>query len=292
MNAFAKRVCLYGGAAAVLAGLGWLVATHIGEADVMTLLSSADMELRLAHGIPAVDKQGQPLDARLQMIAVAEGYLTSVERRQPGMAVTAEFTGFAHMLREQYAAAAASYARAQRCADCDDEQRDVLAFNEARMLAKAGKGDAALAVFERNAARLDARFGTQRRLEEATILRELGRPADAQARLDAVLADAAVTPSARLQAGIEFAALGRDDAAATQFAAVSNDVPIADYHMAQLKLRQGDVDTGLDLLGRAARAQPAEVRRLLREEAAAWSAVAKDARFQEITKSGPAAPAR
>jgi len=45
-------------------------------------------------------------------------------------------------------------------------------------------------------------------------------------------------------------------------------------------------------LGRAAKAQPAEVRRKLRDEATAWSAVAADVRFQEITKSGPAAPAR
>jgi tetratricopeptide (TPR) repeat protein len=292
MNELAKRLCLYGGAAAVVAALGWVVATHTAEADAVTMLSSADVQLRFAHGMPATDKQGRPLESRAAMIAEAERYLVTVDRVQPGLAVTAEFRGFAHMLRGQYAAAAAKYAEARQCSDCGDEQRDVLAFNEARMLAKAGQGERALEVFAQHAKRLDSRFGTQRRLEEAAILRQVGRAADAQARLDAVVGEASVSPVARLQAGIEYAALGRDDAAAAQLGAVAEEIPIADYHLAQLKLRRGDVDTCLDLLGRAAKAQPAEVRRLLREEAAAWSAVVEDARFQEITKSGPAAPAR
>lgn len=292
MNQIAKRVCLYGGAAALLAGLGAVAYRVTADADVMTLLGSVDVQLRLAHGIPATDKQGAPLAARTAMIDEAEKYLATVERTQPGLAVAAEFRGFARMLRGEYAAAASAYADAQRCSDCGDEQRDVLAFNEARMFAKAGQGDRALAVFAHNASRLDSRFGTQRRLEEATILRGMGRTGDATSRLDAVVADAAVSPVARLQAGVEYAALGNDEAARAQLEAIAADIPIADYHLALLKLRGGDVDTCLDLLGRACKAQPAEVRRLLREEAVVWSAVAEHERFQEITKSGPAAPAR
>jgi len=45
-------------------------------------------------------------------------------------------------------------------------------------------------------------------------------------------------------------------------------------------------------LERAAKAQPAEVRRRLQNEVAAWSAVAADARFLEISRSGPATPVR
>jgi hypothetical protein len=38
--------------------------------------------------------------------------------------------------------------------------------------------------------------------------------------------------------------------------------------------------------------RPAEVRRMLREEADAWSAVAQDVRFQELSKLLPASPGR
>jgi hypothetical protein len=45
---------------------------------------------------------------------------------------------------------------------------------------------------------------------------------------------------------------------------------------------QGEVDTGFELLERAAKAVPAEVRRRIREEAGVWSTVEKDARFQQL----------
>jgi tetratricopeptide (TPR) repeat protein len=292
MNSMQRRALLYGGALVVLGAIGATAATVTSDADVMTLLSAADVQLRLAHGIPANDKQGAPLPARAEMIASAEASLVEVERIQPGMAVTAEFVGFAHMLRGHFAEAAAHYARARGCKDCAAEQRDVLAFNEARMLAQAGKHEQALAVFAANGKALDARFGHQRSLEEAAILRQLGRTADARARLDAVLADGAAMPLASLQAGVELMALGDDATAATVLGRTAADVPIADYHLALLKLRQGDVDSSLALLGRAATVLPAEVRRRLREEAAAWSAVAGDARFREITGAEAATPVR
>lgn len=292
MNDTLGRILLYGGATAVLAGIGWAVSRQTTDADVLTLLSGADVQLRLAHGMPPRDKQGNPLESRDAMITTAEAQLATVERLEPGLAVTAEFQGFAQMLRGRFADAAASYARARSCTDCQDEQRDVLAFNEARMLAKAGKLDAALAVFAQNAVPLDSRFGHQRALEEAGILRQLGRPDEAAGRLDTVRLDAAAAPMASWQAGVEYLALGRLDDAEALLQRVVGDVPIADYHLALLKLQRGDVDSSLDLLGRAAKAQPAEVRRRLLDEAAAWSAVAAEARFLEISRSGPATPVR
>jgi tetratricopeptide (TPR) repeat protein len=226
------------------------------------------------------------------MIANAEKCLREVERLQPGMAVTAEFLGFAHSLRGRFAEAAACYARARASADCGDEQRDVLAFNEARMNAEAGRLEQALAVFAANGKALDARYGHQRSLEEAAILRRLGRAQDARARLDAVLADDTAPANASLQAGQELVTLGDGTAAATALTRAAREIPIADYHLAQLKLQQGDVDSSLVLLGRAAKALPTEVRRRLREEAAAWSAVAADARYLEITRTEAATPVR
>lgn len=283
---------LYGSAAALLGTLGLVCSRHRADADIMTLLSSADVQLRLAYGIPERDRHGNVLDARERMITAAEEHLAAVERLQPGMAVTAEFRGFSHMLRGRYAEAAAWYERASQCQDCGDEQRDVLAFNQARMLGRAGRLEAALDVFARNAARLDARYGHQRRLEEAGLLQQLGRTPEALQRLQVVVADPAAEPLALVQAGAQCLELGRPDLAAPALERAAPEAPIADYHLARLKLSAGDVDTSLALLERAAAAQPAEVRRQLANDADAWSAVATHARFQGVARTGAAAPGR
>jgi tetratricopeptide (TPR) repeat protein len=292
MNQIHTRIGLYGGAVLALAALGLAVADGGTEADAMTLLGSADVQLRLAYGMPERDPQGAPLTSRAKMIDEAIVLLAAVERQQPGMAVTAEFRGFAHMLQGEFAAAAGCYARARDCRDCDGEQFDVLAFNEARMRRKAGDGPGALAVFTRFAGQLDARFGAQRRLEEAGILRELGRGADAKARLAGVLADAEVEPMAWLQAGLEYEQLAAPAAAAAAFARAAPTTPIADYHLARLKLRAGDADSAFDCLQRAATARPAEVRRMLADEPEVWQPVAADARFQQIEQPVAATPGR
>lgn len=292
MNHIQKRSLLYGSALVIAAGLGFAMANSNTEADVYTLLGSVDVQLRLAYGIPAKDKQGNELTSRTQMIADAEQYLATIERLQPGLAVAAEFRGFAKMLRGDHAGAAAAYGAARLCKDCTPEQRDVLTFNQARMLAKAGQGEAALAVFGGAAKALDGRFGAQRAIEEAQILRNLGRKAEAEQRLDAVVQAAEVEPMASLQAGIEFEQQGLLGKAELAFQTAAAAAPIADYHLARLKLRQGDVDKCLELLGRASVALPAEVRRLAQDEPDAWQGVAANARFQELTSLRAAAPGR
>jgi tetratricopeptide (TPR) repeat protein len=292
MNATQRRVALYGGALVVLAGIGITYATVSRSADVMTLLSSSNVQLRLAHGMPAVDKDGVALTARGDLIDAALKNLADAERVQPGLASTAEFTGFAHSLRGDHATAADWYARAMACADAGAEQKDVLAFNRARMLAKAGQGEAALQCFAAHAGSLDARFGHQRALEEATILRQLGRADEARTRLAAVCRDEAASVTDRLQAGVAFGDLGDRSAAVDVLTQLVADAPFANYHLARLKLQQGEVDSSFDHLARAAQALPTEVKRSLREDADAWSAVAGDARYQAIAGTNAAAPAR
>ena len=292
MNELQMRSLLYGSAVLVLAGIGVGSAVVGTDADVMTLLSSVDVQLRMAHVMPERDVRGKALDARAKMIADAEAQLVTVERLQPGMAVTAEFEGFARMLRGRFDEAAACYQRARQCADCTAEQRDVLTFNQARMLARAGSREAALDTFAANGPALDARFAHQRCLEEATILRELGRRVEAERRLDQVGRDASAAPMASLQAGLEYEQLGHDDKAHAAFERAAASVPIADYHLARLKLRRGEVDTCMQLLERVAKVLPAEVRRRIQDEPEAWRAVAAETRFQQLAASQLAAPGR
>lgn len=292
MNEPMSRVLLYGGAVLAIAGIGIAWANTSTDADVMTLLSSADSQLRMAHAIPPVDKEGKRLGKRDEMIVHAIEQLVKVERIEPGMACTAEFRGFAHMLQGQFVDAASCYEDAKSREDCGDEQRDVLSFNQARMLMQGGQLEQALQVFEANKVALDTRYGHQRRLEEATILRQLGRTNEAIDRLDIVMQDDAAMPLARLQAGREYSELGLFEPAKVALESIQNEIPIADYYLAQLKLRQGQVDICIELLERASKARPTEVRRMLRDEAEAWSAVARDVRFQELSKLVPASPGR
>lgn len=292
MNETGKRALLYGGAFVLVGGLVTAMLSVRGAADIGTLLSSVDVQLRMAYVLPERDKTGQVVTSRRDMIADAEQKLAEVERRQPGIACAAEFRGFAQMMRGQLLDAAGSYAAARACGDCTPEQRDVLAFNEARMLAQAGQGERALAVFAANAKALDQRFGSQRAIEEAGILRQLGRTEPAVQRLLPIVADDAAEPMAWLQAGQELQRLGRPADAARAFERARASVPIADYELAQLKLAQGEVDKAMELLERAAAAVPVEVRKRIREEAATWQAVAEDARFQELSAPRAAAPGR
>jgi len=292
MNHNTSRALLYGGATLILSGIAIAWSNTSRDADLMTLLSSANAQLRMAYTIPAVDQDGNRLDQRDRMIVDAIEQLEKIERVEPGIAAAVELRGFAHMLQGEYAMAAARYQEAKACQDCDDESRDVLSFNQARMLAKAGDGEGALRVFEAHGASLDKNFGSQRRLEEAGILRELGRTTEAIARLDSVMQEDAVMPMARLQAGREYLKLGLLKPAEKALNGLQNEISIADYYLAQLKLRQGHTDSSIELLERAAAARPAEVRRMLREEAGAWSDVAHDVRFQELSKALPAAPGR
>lgn len=292
MNAARRRFVLYGTASALVAGLAWSSWRVDHEVDVMTLLSGAEVQLRFAHRLPEAGKDGAPLAARAELVATAECFLADAERVHPGLAVTAEFQGFAAMLRGDHATAAAEYRRARQCADCTEEQRDVLAFNEARMLAKAGDAGGALVVLGEHGAALDRRFGSQRQLAEAGALRQLGRVGEATALLEGVIADPAAQPGERLEAARALASLGATGAAAVALAATACEEPISEYFLAKLKLERGEVDSSLDLLERASAALPAEVKRLLREEADVWSAVAANVRFQKVSDAESAAPAR
>ncbi len=291
MNETTSRALLYGGALALLGALGAAWATTDDEADVMVLLGSAEVQLQAAYLTPERDLDGAALSSRVELIETVVGHLESVERRRPGMAVTAEFRGFAHMLQGEFLAAASCYERARGCEDCEEEQRDVLAFNEARMRAAAGDPDAALRVLAAHRASLDARYGHRRRLEEVKLLVGLGRTPEARARLRVVAADAAAAPMARVEAAERYLELGADADAAALLASARAQEPIADYLLARLKLRQGDVDSCFERLAHAYEARPAEVRRRLREEADAWSAVAQQERFQKFGVT-PAAPGR
>lgn len=294
-----RRAALYGAAAPIVGGLLWSLFCYEPVPEFAQLLSQINANLRLAQSVPAIDKDGNRVPAHDQLLAAAERDIALANGERKDSAVLAEFDGFAKSLRGDFQSAAERYRFAQSLQDCTDEQRPVLAFNEARMLRRAGRPAECLQVLTAAQAWLPAGYATQARLERAEILAQQSRSETASSvalrkAAESLLREvlAADSPMAWAQAGHVWLTLDNPAEAEAAWARASASVPVADGFRARLKLRQGDVDTALQLFERAANAAPAEMRRLVREDMAAWQAIAEDARFVRLVDPKSAAPVR
>lgn len=294
MNDLQRRLSGYGAAAVVAGVLIWAAFLRHQPADLSTLMSSIDTQLRLAYGIPAEDKAGQPLSARQQLLDTAGQMLAEAEALAPRMAALREYRGFLLRLRGDCRGAAACYAEARELDGVDAELHDTLVFNEARMLDAANEPKAALAVFERHGGSLQAKYAAQCNLESAALLHQLERDAEAKELLLAVLQRKGEPPMAWIRAGEQLEQIGEADAADGAYARAADRAGGANYFRARLKLRQGDVDRCLQLLTRAAATAPAEVRRWIADDQLAWQELEADPRYQQLfaREAVPAQPGR
>ena len=290
MSKSLRRALLYGSAAPILGALLWLRFGYEAPADFLQLLRGVDAQLRLAHGIPAHDRDGQAVAAHVELLDAASCDLELARQQEPDSPLLLEFDGFLWHLRGNPREAAKCYRRARLMPDCSIEQRDVLAFNEARMQALAGARVEALELLEGAQTEFAAAYQIPCLLERSELLHALARDGEAKKLLEQVRA--ADAPVAWIAAGRLYASMGDIEAAESALVAAAVRVPIADAHLALLKLAKGDADSCWQLLERAARLAPAEMRRLLREEPTAWQAIADDARFLRLTEPMSATPGR
>ncbi len=246
-----------------------------------------------------MDEDGAIVAAHEQLLVAAERDIVLARAERQDSAVLAEFEGFVCGLRGKPGEAAAHYRRAQDQSDCTKEQRDVLVFNEASMLRRAGEPEAALAVLDAAQSAFEGRDAARCLVERADLLGQLSRSgtAEREARQAQAIALLARTldseqPMAWAQAGQVYLSLCLETEAEAAWAKASATVPIANGYRARLKLKAGDVDTALQLFELAANAAPAEMRRLVREDPAAWRVIAEDARFVRLVESNAAAPVR
>lgn len=289
MSQVVKRMVGYGAGAAAAAVLVWAGFVRSTPPDLMTLLSSIDTQLRLAHAIPAADNQGRPLSARRQMLADVGGLIEVAATLEPQLACIEEYRGFLAMLQGRHRDAAACYRRARGMQECSPEMRDTLVFNEARMLKAAGEPAAALQVFDQHGPTMQAAWRPQRDVECMELLVTMGRTQDAEQRLGGVVAAAAEAPMASVRAGQLLEQAGRPASAERAYLAAAAVSGIGTYRLAVLKLGAGETDRSMELLERAAAAAPAEVRELVRQDRDAWQALAVDARVQRLLEPGEAA---
>ena len=284
------RIWFYGAASVVLGGLLYGGFVYQAQPGLSTLLGATNMQLRMAHGLPATDAAGQPVEARSTLLEQAEAQLAAAHDQAPDSPVVAEFQGFLQQLRGDWRGAADAYRRARGLPGCEVDQHDTLLFNESRALAMAGDPEAALAVFTRSGASLQEQFVLQRAIEEAGLLCQLSRDGEALQRLQRVAGSD--EPMAWLQAAQCYERLGRFDEAVALLDRAVGVLPVAQYHLARLKLLSGDVDISLQLLQSATETVPAVVQRLLDADQEFWQEVVDDPRFQQLTAPATAPPGR
>jgi hypothetical protein len=179
-----------------------------------------------------------------------EASLAAVERRQPGMACTMEFLGFALMLRDKYAEAAEAYHRAQSCSDCPAgtaRRADVQRSAHAGPCRFPRTGPRGLPGAQEGARRTATRTNGRSR-----------RRGSCASSVGASRTRTAARHEAAHQRLIDGMAPGRPRVRATRHRRQGREgvregrptrVPIADYHRARLKLQRGEIDTCWELFG-------------------------------------------
>lgn len=289
MNDTTRRLLGYGGAGVLVAALVWGGFVRKPDASPGTLLESARLHLQLAGGMPAKDRQGRPLAARVQLLDQGEDFLARFERSEPGAADGHLLRGYLNHLRGDHAAAAASYARARAAADVPPEAVPGIVLDEARALRLGGNPAACLDVLAGQWAQLEARNAQESRFEKALALEALGRRPEALASArDA--AQCAEDPMRAIHCGQLLERLGDGDAAGAAYRRALPAKGVAHYFLARLKAKAGNFDSALQELELAVQADGSQTRRLLAEEAELWRPVADTDSFRTwVPSAAPAA---
>ena len=158
MGNTSRRLVGYGATLAVASGLLYAGFVYEADADVGTLLSSAQVQLQLASQMPAEGKDGEPFAPRRDLLEEAKQILTQVEKQSPGQPVCAEYRAYVAFLEKRYPDAARLYAELRELPGCTDEMRDQSVINQVRMLRLAGKPQEARTVLEPAMASLSEKF--------------------------------------------------------------------------------------------------------------------------------------
>lgn len=278
----ASRIVLYSAAAVAVAALLYAGFVHQPKPDFLTDLSAARMQLGIAYAMPAVDKEGNPLDARSKLVATASEQIDRAASQQPDHVATRELQAFLAKVDGKPLEAARLYGEAMELEGVDAEIHDSLLFNQVRCLDEGEEAAAGLAALDAGIDRVQDKYRPEALLLRARLLARSGDRKQAVELLRELVGDEAMVPMARAEAGEQFEALGLLTDAESAYARAAEQAPQANYFLSRLKVRAGEVDEGLVLLERAAAAAPADVRKRLSKDASAWKLVEADGRFQAV----------
>ena len=95
----------------------------------------------------------------------------------------------------------------------------------------------------------------------------------------------------RLRAGRILEDVGIWDESARAYELARTSLPIADYHLARLKMQQNQVDRAWELLERAVATVPGEVRHKVDDDREVWGSMADTERFRNLLRPSGQLPA-
>lgn len=278
----ASRIVLYSAATTAVAALLYAGFVHQPKPDFLTDLSAARMQLGIAYAIPAVDKDGNKMDSRKQLIATASEQIARAASQQPDHVATRELQAFLARVDGRSLEAARLYGEAMELQGVDAEIHDSLLFNQVRCFDEGEDVASGLVALDAGIDRVQDKYRPEALLLRARLLARNGERRQAVELLRDLTGNEAMAPMARAEAGEQYEALGLLADAEAAYVRAAEEAPSANYFLSRLKVRSGDVDTALVLLERAAIAAPAEVRKRLTKDASAWKLVEADGRFQAV----------
>lgn len=282
-NHKARRVGLYGAAALVLGGLVYGGFIYRVEPDVLTILGSADLYLRVAAILPENGKDGRPLAVREENLHRVEDAIAEVERREPGLSVSRQFSAYVAYLRKDHASALRLYGEALSARDFQEAQRPRILLDMAKLHQELKQDDQALQILA--GLKVGPAIAAEAALVQACILRGRNQVAEAAASLKALASVEVEQGGVLIECAQLLAELGELPAAAELAGrAATRCDAIGLYRIARLKFEAGQVDTALTMLDQAVRADSETVQATLKRDLAVWEPVRSDPRFQDIGK--------
>ncbi|MEM7204854.1 MAG: hypothetical protein AAF628_31655 [Planctomycetota bacterium] len=156
MNPLAKRLLSYGAATALTGGMIYAGFVYQADPDLLTMVSSVDVQLRMASVMPEREKDGTLVQERADLLKSARTFLDRIERVEPDYPPAYEYRAFLAYLEKDYAGAAGHYATLRGLEGCSDELREHSVVNQVKMLKMAGDDAGAQKVAQAHEASLSA----------------------------------------------------------------------------------------------------------------------------------------
>ena len=274
-----RRLFGYPVAVALVGWLVWAGFVRTSEADPGTLLSSAEVHLRMAAALP------EDTPKRAEFLEVASEMSKVALEQGAAMWEATQLLGYAAYLDGELETAAGYYDIARKDAGCPEKLAARLTVQCAELALRRKDWDTAEAIVADESVLWAEGSLTEMRNEiRVRIADSSGRRDEAIEMLGALRETGGISG---IRAGILYEQLDCVELAAATFGSETADEPVTFYYLARLKMRQGDVDSALRLLERSLEGDDAATRVLVRDDEAEWREVAKDERFVRTMQERP-----
>ena len=277
-------ISVYGTATLVVAGLVYAGFVYKADADVKTMVNSAEVKLRLAASMSQRDKKGTAVAVRADLLRQAREHLDQVDRIEPGHAPAAELRGYVCFLEGRYEDAAKAYLQARACHDCTDEMAETFRINEARMWRASGRPKEAVAALSDGGLFTEQRRG-QAELERLLALVECGAKKEALALAGELALRPGQNSAAQVEIGRCLERLEDLDAAERVYQQARKENTEGTYALARLKLVRGAADTALDLLEECFKSDGGKAKGWVESDRAFWQSIATGDRFRRLMET-------